>query len=213
MRLAVLLLLLGNLLAFGWQQGLFGRTPDPQREPQRLARQIAPDAIVLLAAGRDGPPHAAAPATCLEFGNFDEASLPRARALLDEIGLADRLEALSVEAPPGCVVYRPPAASRADAERAAQRLRERGIQDLIVMGPASPTPNAILLGSFRDRALAQRHQADLERRGLAGVQVGERAAGGRMTRFRIRGLDEGLAGRLATVRDALPDSELVACGG
>jgi len=43
----------------------------------------------------------------------------------------------------------------------------RGIRDLVVMGPNSPMPNAIALGSFRDPELAQRrvfHKKNLTER-------------------------------------------------
>ena len=72
-------------------------------------------------------------------------------------------------------------------------------------------PNAIVLGSFRDQELAQRHQADLTRRGLKGVQVTERASGSETTRFEIRGVDAVLTQQLAEIQKEFPQSQLNAC--
>lgn len=96
MKLAFLLLLLANLVLLAWQQGVFGPA-EAGREPQRLALQIAPEKVRLL--GRDelaalqgglgGEPRLA----CLEFGDFDDATLPRVQARLAELALGDRLQA------------------------------------------------------------------------------------------------------------------------
>ncbi|MEY4266232.1 MAG: hypothetical protein RIS90_767 [Pseudomonadota bacterium] len=83
LRVAVLLLLLGNLVYFVWSEGLLrgaGLGPAVQNEPQRLLRQIRPEALRLqpnaaetvasplepaLMADQSGP--------CLQAGLFDEA--------------------------------------------------------------------------------------------------------------------------------------------
>jgi hypothetical protein len=210
MRAAFLLLLLANLALFAWQQGLFGTAAEAGREPERVSRQIAAEKIRALApeqlaalhgtarAAGDGKPKLA----CFEFGDFDEASLPRVQSQL----------AGSSSAGGGWyVVYLPPLATRAAAERVAQDLRERGIRDLVVMGPNSPMPNAIALGSFRDPELAQRHQAELVRRGVAGVQMTQRPGANETTRFEIRDVDAALAQRLAEIQREFPQSQLGPC--
>jgi len=217
MRLAFLLLLLANIALFASQQGLFGSAADAGREPQRLDRQIAPERIRLLTpdqlvALRNTPSGAGeGKLACFEFGDFDEASLARIQARLAELALGERLRARQVEAPNWYVVFLPAMATRAEAERAAQDLRARGVRDLVLMGPNSPTPNAILLGSFRDQELARRHQSDLTRRGVKGVQTSERGAGGQTTRFEIRDADTVLAQQLAEIQKEFPQSRLGAC--
>jgi len=67
-----------------------------------------------------------------------------------------------------------------------------------------------VLGSFRDPELAQRHQADMTRRGIAGVQISQRAAS-EATRFEIRGVDAALAQQLAEIQKEFPQSQLGAC--
>jgi len=222
MRALVLLLLLVNLVLFGWRQGGFGTVPTG-REPQRLARQIAPDSIRLLSpaeieAQRGGATGGAVGGggglrlACMELGDFDDATLARAQGRLAELALGERLRSRRIEASSWYVVFLPAAPSRADADRTALELRNRGIRDLVVMGPNTPTPNAILLGSFRDPELAQRHQADLARRGVRGVQVTPRAAGGDSTRFEVSDVDPALARQLAEIQKEFPQSRLAACG-
>jgi len=219
MRLAFLLLLLANLVLLAWRQGAFGPVADTGREPLRLERQIAPEQIRVLSPDQLDALRSAAPVArdsngkpaCVELGDFDEAALARIQPQLAALALGDRLRARRVDAPGWFIVYLPPAATRAEAERLAQDLRGRGFRDLRVMGPATQMPNAIVLGSFRDQELAQRHQADLTRRGLKGAQVTERASGSEATRFEIRGVDPALAQRLAEIQKDFPQSQLNAC--
>jgi len=218
MRAAFLLLLLANIALFAWQQGLVGSTANAGREPQRLDRQVAVDRIRVLtpdqlAALRGTPATAgdgvAGPA-CLEFGDFDEAGLARVQARLAALGLADRLRPRRVNAAGWFIVHLPPLPSRAEAEQLAQDLRGRGVRDLVIMGQNSAMPNAIVLGSFRDPELAQRHQAELTRRGIGGVQTSQRAAT-EATRFEIRDVDAALARSLAEIQTEFPQSQLAPC--
>jgi hypothetical protein len=84
------------------------------------------------------------------------------------------------------------------------------VRDLVIMGQNSAMPNAIVLGSFRDPELAQRHQAELTRRGIGGVQTSQRAAT-EATRFEIRDVDAALARSLAEIQKEFPQSQLAPC--
>ena len=107
MKRAVLLLLLANLALFAWQQGAFGPATQDGREPQRLARQVAAEKIRVLspeqaAALRGGSKAAGignAGLACVEFGDFDDASLARIQSRLAALALGDRLRARRVDAP------------------------------------------------------------------------------------------------------------------
>ncbi len=219
MRAAFLFLLLANLVVFAWQQGLFGGGPGAGREPWRLEGQIAAEKIRLLtpeqlaALRRPARPSGGdTAAACLQLGDFDEASLARVQARLTAFALGDRLRVRRVSAPGWFVVFLPPLATRTEAERVAQELRGQGIRDLVVMGPNTAMPNAILLGSFRDAELALRHQDELARRGVGGVRVTERSAAAEATRFEIRNVDPALAQQLAELQKDFPQSQLAPCG-
>jgi hypothetical protein len=219
MRAAFLLLLLANIALLAWQQGLLGATVEAGREPERVARQIAAETIRVLTPGELAALRGTAAAAgegnaglaCVELGDFDDASLARIQSRLAALALGDRLRAKRASAAGWFIVYLPPLATRAEAERVAQELRGRGIRDLVVMEPNAPMPNAIVLGSFRDPELAQRHQADLARRGVVGAQTSQRGAGAETTRFEIRGVDAALAQQLAEIQKEFPQSQLGAC--
>jgi len=83
------LLLLLNALYWVWGEGWllpYGFGPAQQREPQRLAQQIRPEAItVLRAAEGQLPPLAVAPepTICLQSGLMNPAQADAVRALLE----------------------------------------------------------------------------------------------------------------------------------
>ncbi len=223
MKFAFLVLLLANLALFAWQRGLFGAVAEAGREPERIARQIAPekirvltpDQMAALASGNKstaaGSARPNAKSACLEFGDFDEANLESVQARLATLGLGERLVSRAVDLPGWIIVYLPPYKTRAEADRMAQDLRARGVSDLVVIGGDSSLRNGIALGSFREQDLAQRHVADLERRGVRGVRVSERASSASGTRFRIQNVDAALAQQLAEIQKDFPQSQLGAC--
>lgn len=84
LRSLVLVLLLVNAAFYAWTHGwlnsLTGVQPDAQHEPQRLAQQVHPDKLILVASGASVPSVAAVtpppvnePTVCLEAGPFDSA--------------------------------------------------------------------------------------------------------------------------------------------
>ncbi len=241
MKLFFLLLIAANLAVFGWQRGAFGVLPESGREPERVARQIEPERVRVLtpdqvkelrdrAAERAAAATAATTtstssdaavevafdptggATCVEFGDFSEAQAARLRPRLEALVPAQRLQARSVDAPGWFMVYVPPFKTRAEADRAAALMRDQGVKELVVIGDNSPMRFGIALGSFRDQELANRHLADLQRRGVKAARVADKPSTVPGTRFVIRGVDPFLVAALqAMQKDAAP-ARLLACG-
>jgi len=96
LRTLVLLLLLANLVFFGWARGWFAPGwPAPraaEREPGRLAEQVRPELIQLLSPAAASAAVAAArdaAVACLEAGPYDAAGVAAAEAVLLAAGLAE----------------------------------------------------------------------------------------------------------------------------
>jgi hypothetical protein len=95
LRALLVLLLAANALVFAWTSGWLAPTFQPprhaDREPARLAAQMHPERVVVLAPGAASTAVAAARAAvraCLETGPLAEADVPAAEAALVQAGLA-----------------------------------------------------------------------------------------------------------------------------
>lgn len=90
LRTLVGLLLLANLLFFGWARGWLTPLVAPphagEREPERLAAQVRPELVRVLRSGNGGTA-AKAPAGCLEAGPYAEADVGIAEAALLSAGV------------------------------------------------------------------------------------------------------------------------------
>ena len=88
-RTLALVLLLLNALYWAWGEGWllpYGFGPAQQREPQRLAQQIRPEAITVLRASEGQLPPlvvAPAPTVCLQSGPMNQTQANAVRALLE----------------------------------------------------------------------------------------------------------------------------------
>ncbi len=89
LRAVVGLLLLANLLFFGWARGWLSPLVAPphagEREPERLAAQVRPELVRVLRGG-NGSATARGPA-CLEAGPFAEGDVGIAEAALLSAGV------------------------------------------------------------------------------------------------------------------------------
>ena len=103
MKTLAALLVVANLVAFAWWQGLLDRWVPGSREPQRLEAQIAPERLKLVplerleraerAAQADAARVAADAQRCAEVGPLDEAALARVSQWVATLGESARGEA------------------------------------------------------------------------------------------------------------------------
>ena len=222
MRKLFLALLLLNLALFGWLRGLFG-TPTGGREPARLEQQIAADRIRVLTdqevqevekrasekKAAAAPPEAV---SCVELGEFTgEAQLGRLREKLAELKLADRASEQTRERPGWFQVYLPPEKTAEAAEQRAEQLRAQGVRDVRVMREEGALRFAIGVGAFRDRDLAHKQVAQLERRGIKGARVADSPTVVRATRVLIRGAEPAALRQLEEVQKEFPQQKLQPC--
>lgn len=95
LRALALLLIAANLIFFAWTRGwlddVTGLRATGDREPERLARQVRPEVVVLLPPSAATVASAAASAVCLEAGPFAPAEIAAARGVLAPLLAADRI--------------------------------------------------------------------------------------------------------------------------
>jgi hypothetical protein len=86
LRVLVLLLLVANLLFFGftrgWFDGMFGLSSIGDREPERVVSQVRPGTVVLIPMGAASGASAVARSGCLEAGPIVTADAAAAESLL-----------------------------------------------------------------------------------------------------------------------------------
>jgi len=240
MKLAFLCLALANLVFFAWEQGVFGGLPEAGREPERVNRQVEADRISVLTqpdvqalrqkakdvprdASSAGSPSGAASAgspiaaadlvgmSCVEIGDFTIESAGKVRQRLEALSIGDRLTVRSVEAPGWFMVYVPPFKTRAEVDKRADELRKAGVKELLVILDNTPMRFGIALGSFKDQELANRHAADLDRRGIKGVKVADKPASVPVTRFQLRAVDAPVAETLRAVQKEFNAAHFQTC--
>jgi hypothetical protein len=191
LRALVVVLLLANALVAAWSlgalDGLLGRKPNAEREPERLQRQVNPELVKLLPpAGASAPgmgasqPSSAASSplvaaavaadVCLEAGPFAAAALAGAEKALLAAGFAAGSWTTSAAAPKGVyLIYMGRYEDDEALQRKLEELKRRRIE-------AHPVRQAELqpgieVQRFDDKDEAEAALARLSQRGLRTARV------------------------------------------
>lgn len=218
LRLLVLLLVLVNAAYFAWSQGMlraYGWAPAEQREPQRLAQQIRPEAVHILSTeevrrleqAAQTPPK---PPECLQAGLFDEAQTETLRKALEGALPAGAWALETTVEPARWIVYLGKFSSNAALERRRAELLKLKLKP-------QPLENAELepglsLGSFETQAQAQAELKNLQRRGVRTARVVQETPERRQSQLKIPAADEALKPKLDALKPALGDKPLHSCG-
>lgn len=165
MRLLFLLLLFANLILFAWGQGYFG-TMETGREPARLARQIAPDRIVLV---REAKPE---PRTCRRvfvdtLAHAEELARKASQEKDWKVGAPQALAE-----PPAHWLIVPQLANAAVAEKKKAeylRLGAKEAEPLSVAGEIGPY--VLSLGVFREESHARALLEELSKKGARTLRI------------------------------------------
>jgi hypothetical protein len=180
LRVLAAALVLANLLFFVWARGWLAPAAPPPlagtREPQRLAAQVHPERVTVMAPVAASAAILSAQeqaALCLEAGPFDADSVQAAEDVLTGLALpAGTWLRRSVEPGPEFLVY----AGRV-ADDAARRRREVELQRLkLAFEPLDQPPElapGLLLSRHGDRAAADAALATAAAAGLRGARVVE----------------------------------------
>ncbi len=216
LRLAVLLLLLLNLSYYLWSEGMLrgaGLGPTVQTEPQRLARQIKPDAVQLRKPEAAMPNSAASAASastagpageCLEAGPFDEAQSVALRRAANDVLPASAWALAPALMPARWIVYIGQYSSPVTIENKRAELAALKISVEPLTNPELEL--GLSLGHFETRAAAAAALEALKKRGLRkalvvqeqpelpGVVLRVRLSNG-LARAQLSGLTPALAGK------------------
>lgn len=228
LRLAVLILLLANAGYYAWSQGLlraWGLAPATQSEPERLERQLNPEALKLLPAQSQPPADAdepepaeaaaAAPSAppppsstqCLQAGSFDErqaAALRQAAATLPSGSWT--LDAVVV--PGRWMVYM---GRFADAEAVDKKRAELRALGIAYDRPGATLEPGLSLGRFSSEERAQVALRDLARQGVRTARVVVERAEAKAYTLRLPAVDAQLRTQLDALQGALAGKPLAAC--
>jgi hypothetical protein len=217
MRLLALILLLANGLYYAWGHELlrgYGFGPAQQSEPQRLAQQIAPEAVRLLSAEEfkrieEQVRQDQAPKECLQAGPFDAAQATALRQTLGQILPADSwaLEESALAA--RWIVYMgkypaPDMLAKKRAEVLAMNLKPESLDNATLEPGFS-------LGGFEDKANAEAELARLAARGLHTARVVQERLPAVVYVLRLPAVGAALKPKVAELRSALGSTSLHTC--
>lgn len=220
LRALVLALLLANAGYLAWTQGLladYGLAPAVQSEPQRLAQQIRPEAMQLLASGeaRQGegkPPAAAATsatAECLQAGPFTEQQANALRSRLQNSLPVGRWSLESSVEPDRWIVYMGKYASEEALAKKRGELRQLGLSVEPLINPALGP--GLSLGHFSAQPDAERELAKAAQSGVrtAKVVLERPEASGQW--LKLASADASLKAQLESLKPQLDGKALQAC--
>jgi hypothetical protein len=230
MRALFLLLILANLVFFAYSHVLREGAGSGSQVAQL---QINPEKVKLLKAAGGALPEApsapgklpapakaippvvpkpapAVPTACLEWGIFAGPNVALAEGALARLELpAGQVERVLTDAG-GYWVHMPPMKTRAEVDRKARELRDRGVTEFFVVQDAGQWRNAISLGIFRTEEAAQAFLAKLRQQGVRSAVVARRENFLKQVAFYVREPDEATVARVTALQQEFPGSEVKA---
>lgn len=211
LRLLALLLLLANALFFAWTERWLDPLLGPsahEREPERVARQLHPDAVKLL------PPEAASAAladalaaaaraaqgTCMEAGPFTDAEIGPAEQLLADLP-AGSWHRISVDLPGSWLVYMGRYPTREALQKKTEELRRLKVPFEEVKSPPE-LDNGLSLGHFNTREEADAALAAVGTRGVRSARVVQQAPPRVQHRLRVERATTSVAAQIIAMPQA-----------
>ena len=214
LRALVVALLIANLAFFGWSQGwldgIVGVRAGGDREPERLANQLKPESIVILAEAGSGATRTAVDASCLEAGPYSPTEAAAAESALQGIVPAGSWSDVRSDKPGTWLVYM---GSYPDRETMLRKKDEigRARSDLEEIAAPGEGPFGLSLGRFDDRANAERALAQFQQRGIRTARVVQLNAASATHMLRIDHADAALATQLAAAKIEALGKGFAAC--
>ena len=212
LRALIVLLVAANVAFFGWTQGwldgVVGWRSTGDREPERLQRQVRPEAIRLLApdpaaSTASAVVGASTPSTCYEAGPFADSEVAAAQAAAQIALPSGSWATLRTERAGSWAVYMGRFAERDALAKKEDELKRRNLPYDVLRDDTALAPG-LVLGRFEARPAAAQALDRLTQLGVRTARVVELAPAAGRTVLRVTGADAALAERLGAIRvDAL----------
>jgi hypothetical protein len=207
------ILLLANGALLVYQQGYFDALLPSAREPARMREQFNADKIKLIPEPAPAPEASAKPEAiaCAEIGNFDPEDAKRFSEQLAALSLGERVKEREIREAASHMVFIPPLADKAGADKKAGELRNLGIEDFYIIQDNSSMRWGISLGVFRQEEAARAHLADLSRKGVRSARIGQRSVASTAVAFQLREIDAETKRALDRIKESFPKQETRPC--
>lgn len=217
LRLVLLALILANLGFYSWTQGwldgVVGVRATGDREPERLARQVRPETVVILPPEAAASSSVAAAPVCLEAGPFSSTELAAANTALKQ-ALPNAAEGswaeVKTETPGAWIVYMGKFVDTEGLTKKEQELKRLKLDFEVVRTPPS-LDRGLSLGRFDVRAAADAALERFTQQGVRTARVVEISPPGSATVLRAARADEALAAELAALKASSLGKGFVAC--
>ena len=214
MRALFFLLVLANLLFFGWHAGYIGPGESKKGEGERLTQQIAPEKIRIVTPDEAKKIREAAKTrvnACIEWGTFPAQEAEKAAEALAALNLGNRLVTRTVEETAGWWVSMPPQGNKANADKKVDEMKRLGITDFFIVQDEGPNKFAISLGVFRTEDAARSYLATVAAKGVKTARADQRETKVQKTIFRLNGLDEVATAKFDALKKDFPGHEAKDC--
>ncbi len=217
LRLFVLLLILANGLYFAWTDNLlrpYGFAPTAQREPQRIAQQIHPQAVRVVAPADAKRADAQLQAElaskeCLQAGPFSDEQATVVRTALEAALPAGTWQLQVNQIAERWIVYMGKFSS---AESLAKKREELAVMHLTLHSLKNPDLQiGLSLGGFDNQADAQAELARLNLRGIRTARVVQESPARQQTLLRLPAVTAELKAQLSALQPALAGLTLQTC--
>ena len=219
LRLLLLALLVANLGFYSWTQGwldgVVGVRATGDREPERLARQVRPETVVILppeSAASSGAAASAMPA-CLEAGPFSAAELVAAITALKQLlpaaaegGWAE----VKTETPGSWIVYMGKFSDAEGLTKKEQELKRLKLDFEVVRSPPA-LDRGLSLGRFDARTAADKALERFTQQGVRTARVVELSPPASASLLRAARADAELAAQLVALKATNLGKGFAAC--
>lgn len=188
------------------------------RAAQERATQQAQVAQATPEAVRPGAPSLAdggsaplALAACVELGDFSAQAAASFEPQLSRLSMTGVPQRRIVQPPPSYLVFVPPQVTEAAASRRLAQLRDKGFADTAVIRDDSSRRWGISVGLFSKEDLAMAQRDKLQKAGISDVRVGEHPLNSTRFAYRLAGVTEAGATRLAAVASGYAGVTMRSC--